>query len=44
MTAREHRVVVEGTRITTPRLVLRSWTVEDAADALRIYGAADVAQ
>lgn len=44
MTEREHRVVVEGSRITTPRLVLRPWTVADAEDALRVYGAADVAQ
>ncbi|MGW1215942.1 GNAT family N-acetyltransferase [Streptomyces sp. NPDC002499] len=44
MTEREHRVVVEGSRITTPRLVLRPWTVEDAEDALRVYGTADVAQ
>jgi RimJ/RimL family protein N-acetyltransferase len=44
MTEREHRVVVEGSRIITPRLVLRPWTVEDAEAALRIYGAADVAQ
>ena len=44
MTEREHRVVVEGSRIITPRLVLRPWTVEDAEAALRIYGAANVAQ
>lgn len=44
MTEREHRVVVEGSRIITPRLVLRPWRIEDAEAALRVYGAANVAQ
>ncbi|MFJ9542276.1 GNAT family N-acetyltransferase [Streptomyces sp. NPDC101225] len=44
MTEREHRVVVEGSRIITPRLLLRPWTVEDAEAALRVYGAGNVAR
>ncbi|MFE7168109.1 GNAT family N-acetyltransferase [Streptomyces sp. NPDC057616] len=44
MTEPEHRVVVEGSRIITPRLVLRPWTVDDAEAALRVYGAENVAQ
>ncbi|MFJ2605331.1 GNAT family N-acetyltransferase [Streptomyces sp. NPDC091279] len=44
MAAREHRVVIEGTRITTPRLVLRRWSVEDAEAALGVYGDAEVAR
>ncbi|MDH6697582.1 GNAT family N-acetyltransferase [Streptomyces sp. MAA16] len=44
MAEREHRVVIEGRRITTPRLVLRPWTAGDAEAALGIYGVPDVAR
>jgi RimJ/RimL family protein N-acetyltransferase len=33
-----HRVTIDGTSITTPRLVLRPWTVADAPAALAVYG------
>ncbi len=39
-----HVVTVVGDRITTPRLALRPWTLEDAEAALVVYGAADVAR
>lgn len=44
MAEREHRVVIEGTRITTPRLVLRPWVPGDARAALGVYGVADVSR
>ena len=38
----EHRVVVSGDRIETPRLLLRPWTTADAPDALAVFGSEDV--
>jgi RimJ/RimL family protein N-acetyltransferase len=38
----EHRVVVTGDRIETPRLILRPWDVSDAPAALAVYGDEDV--
>ena len=38
----EHHVVVHDDRIETARLVLRPWTVADAAAALGVYGAPEV--
>ena len=38
----EHRVVIEGHRIRSPRLALRPWVPEDAAAALAIYGSDEV--
>jgi RimJ/RimL family protein N-acetyltransferase len=40
----EHWVVVEQSRVRTPRLTLRPWEREDATAALAIYGAEDVAR
>jgi RimJ/RimL family protein N-acetyltransferase len=40
----EHTVTVEGDVIRTPRLTLRPWTVDDAAAALVVYGADEVAR
>ncbi len=40
----EHGVRLEGGRISTPRLRLRPWSVDDAEAALDVYGAADVAR
>ena len=44
MSESEHRVVVEGSRILTPRLILRPWEREDAEPALSVYGSDDVAR
>ncbi len=38
----EHRVVVTGDRIETPRLLLRPWDVSDAPAALAVYGDEEV--
>jgi len=38
----EHRVVIEGHRIRSPRLRLRPWSSADAPAALAIYGSEDV--
>ena len=38
----EHRVVIEGNRIRSPRLRLRPWSSADAPAALAIYGSEDV--
>ena len=38
----EHRVVIEGNRIRSPRLRLRPWSSTDAPAALAIYGSEDV--
>ena len=40
----EHRVLVEGRTVTTPRLRLRPWSVDDAEAALAVYGVEDVAR
>jgi RimJ/RimL family protein N-acetyltransferase len=40
----EHRAVVEGSSIHTPRLILRPWEAGDAEAALVIYGSVDVAR
>jgi RimJ/RimL family protein N-acetyltransferase len=39
-----HQVTVEGETITTPRLRLRPWSVDDAEAALAVYGHDDVAR
>ncbi|MFJ6570546.1 GNAT family N-acetyltransferase [Streptomyces sp. NPDC091292] len=44
MAESEHRVIVEEGRITTPRVVLRRWTPDDAEAALEIYGSDEVAR
>lgn len=44
MSDHEDRVVIEGSRIRAPRLILRPWTPGDAEAALAIYGAGDVAR
>ncbi|QGN33220.1 GNAT family N-acetyltransferase [Microlunatus sp. Gsoil 973] len=38
----EDHVVVDPDQIRTPRLVLRSWSADDAEQAYQIYGDADV--
>ena len=38
----EHRVVIEGHRIRSPRLRLRPWSSSDAPAALAIYGSDEV--
>ena len=38
----EHRVVIEGDSIRSPRLALRPWVPADAAAALAIYGSEEV--
>ena len=38
----EHRVVIEGRIIRSPRLTLRPWRTSDAPAALEIYGSAQV--
>ena len=38
----EHRVVIEGLSIRSPRLALRPWAPDDAAAALAIYGSDEV--
>jgi RimJ/RimL family protein N-acetyltransferase len=40
----EHPVVVTGSGITTPRLTLRRWALEDAGPAMAIYGDAEVSR
>lgn len=44
MVDRVHRVVVDGPRIHTPRLLLRPWAPDDAAAALAVYGTDEVAR
>ncbi|MEV6793054.1 GNAT family N-acetyltransferase [Streptomyces sp. NPDC051320] len=44
MVDRTHRVVIEGSRIITPRLTLRPWATRDAEAALAIYGAGEVSR
>ncbi len=34
----DHSVTIDGETITTPRLVLRPWSVADAPEALRVFG------
>ena len=38
----EHRVVIEGHTIRSPRLALRPWSTADAPAALAIYGSEEV--
>jgi RimJ/RimL family protein N-acetyltransferase len=38
----EHRVVIEGQTIRSPRLALRPWVADDAPAALAIYGSEEV--
>lgn len=38
----EHRVVIEGRRIHTPRLLLRPWALDDADAALAVFGSEQV--
>ncbi|MFD7392957.1 GNAT family N-acetyltransferase [Streptomyces sp. NPDC059852] len=40
----QHRVSVAGGRIHTYRLVLRPWSVDDAAEAVAVYGRSEVAR
>ncbi|MFJ7017981.1 GNAT family N-acetyltransferase [Streptomyces sp. NPDC101117] len=40
----QHRVSVDGNRIRTDRLVLRPWSVDDAANAVTVYGHGEVAR
>jgi RimJ/RimL family protein N-acetyltransferase len=42
--AGEHEVAVEGDVIRTHRLTIRPWSLDDAAAALSVYGAPDVAR
>jgi RimJ/RimL family protein N-acetyltransferase len=39
-----HDVTIVGTTISTPRLRLRPWHLDDADDALEIYGSPEVAR
>ncbi|MEV0159654.1 GNAT family N-acetyltransferase [Nonomuraea fuscirosea] len=39
-----HEVAIVGSTISTPRLRLRPWQQEDAADALGIYGSSEVSR
>jgi RimJ/RimL family protein N-acetyltransferase len=38
----EHRVVIDGRTIRSPRLILRPWSTADATSALAIYGSEQV--
>jgi len=38
----EHRVVIDGSTIRSPRLTLRPWSKADATSALEIYGSEQV--
>ncbi|CAM5650534.1 MULTISPECIES: GNAT family N-acetyltransferase [Streptomyces] len=40
----QHRVSVDGNRIRTDRLVLRPWSVDDAVNAITVYGHGEVAR
>ena len=40
----QHHVTVDGRRIRTNRLVLRPWSLQDAAAALAVYGQGEVAR
>ncbi len=40
----EHAVRVEGRTVTTPRLRLRPWSLDDAEAALAVYGVDEVAR
>jgi RimJ/RimL family protein N-acetyltransferase len=40
--SQEHRVVIEGETIRSPRLTLRPWSSDDAEAGLAIYGSAEV--
>lgn len=40
----QHRVIVDGSRIETRRLVMRRWSMNDAPAAFAIYGEDDVAR
>jgi RimJ/RimL family protein N-acetyltransferase len=42
MSRNEHGVVLEESRILTPRLALRPWSLADADAAMAVYGAEDV--
>lgn len=44
MTNANELVLIDGQRIRTPRLLLRPWTDEDAAAALRVFGDEEVAR
>lgn len=44
MADRIHRVVIEGSRISTPRLTLRPWARGDAEAALPVYGVDEVSR
>jgi RimJ/RimL family protein N-acetyltransferase len=44
MTSENHVVTVHGDVITTPRLRLRPWLLDDAEAALAVYGEPDVAR
>ncbi|MET4927460.1 GNAT family N-acetyltransferase [Streptomyces sp. PSRA5] len=44
MADRIHRVIIEGFRISTPRLTLRPWAPDDAAAALPVYGEHEVSR
>ena len=39
-----HEVAIVGSTISTPRLRLRPWTQDDAAEALEIYGSTEVSR
>lgn len=40
----QHHVTLDGARIRTDRLVLRRWSLEDAAAALAVYSQSEVAR
>jgi len=44
MSGREHRLILDGERICTARLLLRPWMPDDAEAALEIYGAREVSR
>lgn len=44
MADRIHRVIIEGSRISTPRLILRPWAAGDAVAALPVYGVHEVSR
>ncbi|WP_330177442.1 GNAT family N-acetyltransferase [Streptomyces sp. NBC_01498] len=44
MADRIHRVIIEGSRISTPRLTLRPWRRDDAVAALPVYGVHEVSR
>ena len=44
MADNQHHIVIDGSCISTPRLLLRPWVTDDAPSALDIYGDTEVSR